>query len=114
MLRRPLTRPLRLPPRKASPPSPQRPRLHDPDPLAPRLRSAGASPERQALERELKKARVRLVELERRITESEQAVKSLEAKMAEPGFYDDREHAARAAEEHQNLMWETGALISQW
>jgi hypothetical protein len=41
-------------------------------------------------------------------------VKALEARMAEPGFYDDRERAAQAAEEHQKLMWETGGLMSQW
>jgi hypothetical protein len=34
--------------------------------------------------------------------------------MAAPGFYDDRERAAQAAEEHQKLMWETGDLVSQW
>jgi hypothetical protein len=34
--------------------------------------------------------------------------------MAEPGFYDDRERAARAAEEHQKLMWETGDLMARW
>jgi hypothetical protein len=84
------------------------------DPLAPRLRPNGAPLERQALEREHKRSKVRLLELEKRITESEQAVKALEQRMAEPGFYDDRERAAQAAEEHQNLMWETGALMSQW
>jgi len=34
--------------------------------------------------------------------------------MAASGFYDDRERAARAAEEHQKLMWETGDLMAQW
>ena len=34
--------------------------------------------------------------------------------MAAPGFYDDREQAAHAAEEHQKLMWETGDLMAQW
>ncbi len=41
-------------------------------------------------------------------------MKALEAHMAEPGFYDDRERAAKAAEEHQKLMWETGDLMAQW
>jgi ATP-binding cassette subfamily F protein 3 len=90
----------------SSPPSP--------DPLAPRLRPSNASPERQVLERELKKTKARLLELEKRITDSEQAVKALEARMAAPGFYDDRERAAQAAEEHQKLMWETGDLMSRW
>ena len=34
--------------------------------------------------------------------------------MAAPGFYDDRERAAKAAEDHQKLMWETGDLMAQW
>jgi ATP-binding cassette subfamily F protein 3 len=85
-----------------------------PDPLAPRLRRAGAPPDRQALERELRRTRARLADLEKRVTESEQAVKALEARMASPGFYDDRERAAAAAEEHQQLMWQTGDLMAQW
>jgi ATP-binding cassette subfamily F protein 3 len=82
--------------------------------LAPRLRPASAPPERQVLERELKKARVRLAELEKRVTETEQAVKALEAQMAAPGFYEERARAAQAVEQHQKLMWETGDLMSQW
>ena len=85
-----------------------------PHPLAPRLRPASSPPERQALERDLKKTKARLVELEKRVTEKEQAVKALEAQMAAPGFYDDRERAAKAAEDHQKLMWETGDLMAQW
>ncbi len=84
------------------------------DPLQPRLRKPGAAPERQVLERELKKRQKRLAEMEKRITEKEQAVKALEARMAQPGFYDDREAAARAADEHKALMWEVGDLMSQW
>jgi uncharacterized coiled-coil protein SlyX len=58
--------------------------------------------------------RVRLQDLERRVTEKEQAVKELETRMAEPGFYDDRARAAEAAQEHERLMWETGELMDQW
>jgi uncharacterized coiled-coil protein SlyX len=82
--------------------------------MAPRLRPSGVAPERQVLERELKKSRARLAELESRIAESEQAVKALEARMAQPDFYADRGRAAAAAEEHQKLMWETGDLMSRW
>jgi ATP-binding cassette subfamily F protein 3 len=85
-----------------------------PHPLAPRLRPSGVPLERQALERELKKTRARLLDLERRVTQSEQAVKALEGLMATPGFYEDRARAAQAAEEHQKLMWETGDLMAQW
>jgi ATP-binding cassette subfamily F protein 3 len=83
------------------------------DPLAPRLRSA-AAPDRQAEERELKKMKTRLADLEKRISEKEKAVKDLEAQMAAPGFYDERERAAQAADDHKNLMWEVGDLMSQW
>ena len=58
--------------------------------------------------------KTRLAELEKRVSESEQAVKDLEAEMASPGFYDDRARAAEAAERHQKLMWETGDLMGQW
>jgi hypothetical protein len=34
--------------------------------------------------------------------------------MAAPGFYDDRERAGHAAEEHQKLMWEAGDLMARW
>ena len=66
------------------------------------------------LERELKRSKARLAELEKRVTETEQAVKELEVRMASPGFYDDRERAPQAAEEHQKLMWETGDLMARW
>jgi chromosome segregation ATPase len=82
--------------------------------LAPRLRQSGAPPERQALEREVKRVKTRLAELETRVAEAEQAVKTLEARMAEPGFYDDRARAAQAAEDHQKRMWEAGELMAQW
>jgi ATP-binding cassette subfamily F protein 3 len=124
--------PLKAPSKAGSPPTPPRPKApagrHSspkaakapasptppPDPLAPRLRRPANPPERQVLERELKRARARLAELEKRVTEAEQAVRELEARMAAPGFYDDRDRAARAAEEHQKLMWETGDLMARW
>ena len=34
--------------------------------------------------------------------------------MAEPGFYDDRERAEKAAADHKALMWEVGDLMGQW
>ena len=83
------------------------------NPLAPRLNKA-AIPNRQVLERDLKRMKTRLTELEKRIAEAEQAVKSLEAEMAAPGFYDDRERSSTAAESHQKLMWEAGDLMAQW
>jgi ATP-binding cassette subfamily F protein 3 len=88
------------------------PKAHDP--MAPRLRKPDAPPERVLREREAKKAKARIGELEKRIAEKEQAVKQLESKMAEPGFYDDRERAEKAAADHKALMWEVGELMAQW
>jgi len=112
------------PSRKAQAPGNAKPRPGKPapppspppasNPLAPRLRPAGTPLDRQALDRELKKTKARLLELEKRVTEKEQAVKQLEAQMAAPGFYDDRARSAQAAEEHQKLMWDTGDLMAQW
>jgi ATP-binding cassette, subfamily F, member 3 len=102
------------PPKAAKAPVSPLPPAPPSNPLAPRLRQSGTPPERQALERELKKTKARLAELEKRVSEAEQAVKQLEARMAEPGFYDDRDRAARSAEEHQKLMWEAGDLMAQW
>jgi uncharacterized coiled-coil protein SlyX len=66
------------------------------------------------LEREVKRMKTRLAELETRVSEAEHAVKALEAQMAEPGFYDDRARATQAAEDHQKRMWEAGELMAQW
>jgi hypothetical protein len=82
--------------------------------MAPRLRPKGAPPERAVRERELRKRKARIAELEGRISEKEKAVKALEERMAGPGFYDDRARAEQAATEHQTLMWEVGDLMSQW
>ena len=34
--------------------------------------------------------------------------------MAAPGFYDDRDGAQKAADEHQALMWKVGELMQRW
>jgi ATP-binding cassette, subfamily F, member 3 len=52
--------------------------------------------------------------LEGRIAEREQAIKDLEASMAAPGFYDNRETAQPVIDRHQALMWEVGDLMHQW
>ena len=56
----------------------------------------------------------RIAELETRIAEREQTVRDLEARMASPGFYDDRAAAEAAITRHRDLMWEVGDLMSQW
>ena len=56
----------------------------------------------------------RIAELESRIAEREQAIKALEARMAEPGFYAEKEAAAEAMSRRHTLMWEVGDLMNQW
>ena len=56
----------------------------------------------------------RIADLESRIADREQAIKEIEASMAAPGFYDDREAARPVIDRHQALMWEVGDLMHQW
>jgi ATP-binding cassette subfamily F protein 3 len=56
----------------------------------------------------------RIADLEGRIAEREQAIKSLEAQMATPGFYDSKAEAQQVTTRHQSLMWEVGDLMHQW
>jgi ATP-binding cassette subfamily F protein 3 len=84
------------------------------DPLAPRLRPAGAAPDRQAREREIRKLKARVAELERQVAEKEQAVKDLEQLMSSPGFYDQRSVADKAVAERQALLGEVASLMTEW
>jgi ATP-binding cassette subfamily F protein 3 len=84
------------------------------DPLAPRLRSAAAPPDRQAREREARKLKARVVEIEKQIAHKEQAVKDLEHLMASPGFYEDRTRADQAVAERQKLLDEVNTLMAEW
>ena len=56
----------------------------------------------------------RITELESRISDREQAIKELEAQMAAPGFYDNRELSQAVLTKHHGLMWEVGDLMNQW
>jgi ATP-binding cassette, subfamily F, member 3 len=84
------------------------------DPLAPRLRPAGAQPDRQSREREARKVKARLSDVERKIAEKERAVRDVEALMASPGFYEDRARADKAVAERQALLDEVAALMAEW
>jgi hypothetical protein len=65
-------------------------------------------------EREARRTRARIVEVERRIGEKEQEVKDIEHLMATPGFYDDRVPADRAVAERQRLLAEVSELMAEW
>ena len=60
------------------------------------------------------RATAALADLEARIAEREQAIKDLEAQMAAPGFYDDRDAGRRRRQPAPALMWEVGDLMNQW
>jgi ATP-binding cassette subfamily F protein 3 len=83
------------------------------DPLAPRLRPTNPA-DRQAREREGRKLKARIAELEKKIAEKEQAVRDVEHLMATPGFYDDRARAEEAVGNRQRLLDEVAALMSEW
>jgi ATP-binding cassette subfamily F protein 3 len=99
---------------KRKPAAPATPPAPSYDPLAPRLRSAGTPPDRQAREREARKMKARAAELERLISTKEQAVKDVEHLMATPGFYDDRATADKAVADRQQLLDEVAALMTEW
>jgi ATP-binding cassette subfamily F protein 3 len=70
--------------------------------------------ERKKKQRASDNLQKRISELESRIAEREGQIRELEATMASPGFYDDRDAAKAAADRHQALMWEVGDLMGQW
>jgi ATP-binding cassette subfamily F protein 3 len=96
-----------------------RPQAPSPRPQAPSLRDVHAEKRaRDAAARKNERAaaahRKRIEALEAKIAEREQAIKELEASMAAPGFYDNRDAAKPIIDRHQALMWEVGDLMHQW
>jgi ATP-binding cassette, subfamily F, member 3 len=65
-------------------------------------------------DRDLQARRSRLADLEGRIADRERAIAELEATMAAPGFYEQRDAAQPVIDRHQALMWEVGELMHQW
>ena len=55
-----------------------------------------------------------MTELEGRIGEAENAIKRLEEQMGDPAFYTRPDGGKALIDEHQNLMWKVGELLSQW
>ncbi|HYN09133.1 MAG TPA: ABC-F family ATP-binding cassette domain-containing protein [Vicinamibacterales bacterium] len=56
----------------------------------------------------------RIADLEARIATRESEIREIEARMATPGFYDQRDEAETVVTRHQTLMWEVGDLMNQW
>ena len=73
-----------------------------------------ADAEARRLGRARKALRDRIAELETRISNREGRIKAIEAAMAAPGFYDNRDTSKPIIDEHQKLMWDVGNLMSQW
>jgi ATP-binding cassette subfamily F protein 3 len=65
-------------------------------------------------DRELQARRSRLADLEGRIADRERAIAELEATMAAPRFYEQRDAAQPVIDRHQALMWEVGELMHEW
>jgi ATP-binding cassette subfamily F protein 3 len=73
-----------------------------------------AAAEERRVQRARDAARRRLADLEGRIAKRESEIKAIEAQMAAPGFYDDRDASQPVVDRHQALMWEVGDLMGQW
>jgi ATP-binding cassette subfamily F protein 3 len=120
----PERKPASTPPsRSGNPATPPASAKGSPDPKA--AKAASASPQtyeqKKRLDAETRRSKKaddernrRITELESRISEREQAVKELEAQMAAPGFYDNRERSQAVLTKHHGLMWEVGDLMNQW
>ncbi|MGE0359155.1 MAG: ABC-F family ATP-binding cassette domain-containing protein [Vicinamibacterales bacterium] len=111
--------PARSTPARSTPAAPPRPAASRP-PVAPVDKAAEhdarkrEAADRKKRERAFQALGRRIAELEARIAERETAVKTAEAAMAAPGFYDDRDAAKAVLDRHQALMWEVGELLGQW
>ena len=77
--------------------------------------------ERKRLEAEQRRVRrtweahqERVARVEGRIAECEREIKSLEAEMARPGFYEDAAASRPVLDRHQALMWEVGDRMAEW
>jgi ATP-binding cassette subfamily F protein 3 len=99
------------PARPAAPASPASPGSRAPRSHEEQKREAA---ERRKRDRAQQQLRNRIADLETRIALREASIKSLEATMAAPGFYEAHEQAKPVIDQHQALMWEVGELLSQW
>jgi len=102
------------PARSKGPEKIKAPLVPAPDPMAPRLRKPGAAPDRQTKEREARRLKNRLADVERLISEKERAIRDIEHLMATPGFYDDRRESDKAVAEHGALKAHVSSLMEEW
>ena len=98
-------------PAKSAPPKAARSPIPDPGSRDERKR---VEADRKKKQREAEGLHKRIADLEARIATREEEVKAIEAQIAVPGFYDDRDAAKVVIDRHQKLMWEVGDLMGQW
>ena len=101
---------------KTVPPKPERRKAPEPPaaPVASYVERKKSEAEDRRRRRETDQRGRRIADLEARIGEREQAIRDLEARMAAPGFYQDRTEAEAVIARHRDLMWEVGDLMGQW
>ena len=100
--------------RKTPPPTAKPPAGSRPAPAPSYEEKKRSDAEARRRQRAAQDRAARVSELEGRIAEREQRIKTLEAEMALPSFYEDRARAETVIREHQTLMWEVGDLMNQW
>jgi ATP-binding cassette subfamily F protein 3 len=102
-------------PRAEAPPKAEgrRPKADVPPKAEGRGRKADLAEQRKR-EKARKSRQARVADLETRIAAHETAIKAIEAEMAAPGFYEQRDVAQARLTRHQTLMWEVGELMQQW
>ncbi|MBN2370383.1 MAG: ABC-F family ATP-binding cassette domain-containing protein [Vicinamibacteria bacterium] len=84
------------------------------DPLAPRLQPRNAPPDRHAREREARRLKSLLGDVERRIAEHETEMREIERQMSAPGFYANAGRATQAVARYQSLRDQLSALMTEW
>jgi ATP-binding cassette subfamily F protein 3 len=108
------------PPKAQSQPAKGQPAKGQPAPAS--VAGSGSSREekkrQEAEDRRRKRAadaiQARIDTLEATIAQREAEMRELEATMAAPGFYDNRDTSQPVIDRHQGLMYEVGDLMHQW
>jgi ATP-binding cassette, subfamily F, member 3 len=100
--------------RKPAPaaPAPRPPTAEVPAKTRDARKRADADDRRRRREAEAHQRKV--ADLEARIADRERAMRELEAQMAMPGFYENRDASQPVIDRHQSLMWEVGDLMHEW
>ena len=106
---------------KPAPQAQQRPAAARPGPSAAPAPVVSSRDQRKQFEAELRRhkravdvMRQKIAELEAQIARHEHDIKSVEAEMSAPGFYDDHATSKPVIDRHQQMMWTVGDLMNRW